>query len=498
MTSQSSRRRIGIQAKLVATLVIIVMVPLAVSALLVQEIGQVAQNFASNESARMRPPLVRAHGAYRDLVAAKKRVYREVARRLAATPELVALAGAPEPNGAEGRRELAEILAHERGVHGIALTAADGQILVSVRAPEPVPEGDRVVDVAEPIAGADASVAVSFVASHKLVEDYAALSRVLNASRRIGAVRQSLPASYEIAFLLVVGGIVVITCAAGIVLARRLTRRIAALVDGTRAVARGDLSARVILAGGDELAELARAFNAMVEDIEGDRRQILYLQRMTAWQDVARRLAHEIKNPLTPIQLAVQQCVSAYAGDEPRYRTLLADTEEIVEEEIAGLRRLVDAFSDLGRLPRVDPRPLDLAVVVDDVLRDPAWSDAIDARAPEAPVMVSGDRLLLRRALANLVENAVHAAGDAQPAAVVTWAADVAAKSAILTVDDHGPGIAEDHRERVFEPYITTKERGTGLGLAIAKKIALEHGGMLDVSAAPTGGARFTLSIPLA
>src|SRR5690606_4734619 len=140
-----------------------------------------------------------------------------------------------------------------------------------------------------------------------------------------------------------------------------------------------------------------------------DRQKILYLQRIGAWQDVARRLAHEIKNPLTPIQLAVQQCVSQYDGDDPRFQRLLDDTDEIVGEEIAGLRRLVDAFSALGRLPRVEATALSLRTVLDDLGKDPGLADhlELDAAAPE--LTVRADRLLLRRLLANLVENGIQA-----------------------------------------------------------------------------------------
>src|SRR5678810_908827 len=107
----------------------------------------------------------------------------------------------------------------------------------------------------------------------------------------------------------------------------------------------------------DEMAELGSAFNTMLDDLEHARGQLEYLQRIGAWQDVARKLAHEIKNPLTPIQLAVQQTVSSYKGDDARFKRQLTDTGEIVEEEIAGLRRLVDTFRTLGALPKVEAAP---------------------------------------------------------------------------------------------------------------------------------------------
>jgi nitrogen fixation/metabolism regulation signal transduction histidine kinase len=222
---------------------------------------------------------------------------------------------------------------------------------------------------------------------------------------------------------------------------------------------------------------------------------------MGVWQDVARRLAHEIKNPLTPIQLAVQQCVSSYKGDDARFKKLLVDTGEIVEEEIEGLRRLVDTFRTLGALPRVEAAPLALADVIEELKLDPTMAARLTLQPPAQPVTVRADKLLLKRVLANLVENGIHAGQEAGHAGdvVIGWSAGPHAETVTITVDDHGKGIDGPMRDKVFEPYVTTKSTGTGLGLAIARKIAIEHGGDLAVSPAraPTGGARFIVTLPL-
>jgi two-component system nitrogen regulation sensor histidine kinase NtrY len=239
----------------------------------------------------------------------------------------------------------------------------------------------------------------------------------------------------------------------------------------------------------------------MLDDLAETRSQIEYLQRIGAWQDVARRLAHEIKNPLTPIQLAVQQTVSQYKGDDPRFAKVLKDTGEIVEEEIAGLRRLVDTFRTLGQLPKVEKAPLALADVVEELKLDPVFAAKLELRPPAQPVTVRADKLLLKRVIANLVENGIHAGAEAgaEGGVVVSWHAEPGGESVTITVDDRGKGITEADRERIFEPYVTSKSTGTGLGLAIARKIAIEHGGDLAVSPqrAPTGGARFVVSLPL-
>ena len=140
----------------------------------------------------------------------------------------------------------------------------------------------------------------------------------------------------------------------GFFLARGITRRINRLSVAIDHVAAGNLDVRVPVTGSDELTELARVFNRMLGEMQQSRARIEYLQRIGAWQEMAQRLAHEIKNPLTPIQLAVQECHRKYAGDDPRFRALLDTTLEIVEEEVGTLRRLVGNFSSFARLPHAE------------------------------------------------------------------------------------------------------------------------------------------------
>jgi nitrogen fixation/metabolism regulation signal transduction histidine kinase len=288
----------------------------------------------------------------------------------------------------------------------------------------------------------------------------------------------------------------------GIIMSRRIiTRRVDALVATARRVSDGHVDARVDLPGSDEMAELGGAFNTMLDDLAQTRSQIEYLQRIGAWQDVARRLAHEIKNPLTPIQLAVQQTVSSYKGDDPKFQKQLSDTKEIVEEEIEGLRRLVDTFRTLGQLPKVEKAPIALAELVEELRLDPTFAAKLEIQPPPQPVTVRADKLLLKRVLANLVENGIHAGQEAgsDGKVVVAWLADPRGDSVRITVDDRGKGVSEENRDKIFEPYVTTKATGTGLGLAIARKIAIEHGGELSVAPdrPATGGARFVITLPL-
>ena len=289
----------------------------------------------------------------------------------------------------------------------------------------------------------------------------------------------------------------------GLWIARRTTKRVARLREAARRVGAGDLSVKVTPKGKDELDELGRAFDAMVSELIEARSRLEYMQKVAAWQEVARRLAHEIKNPLTPIQLAVQQLVSKYAGDDASYRRLLDTADEILREEITSLRRLVDDFSAFAKLSRAEPVPVDVTALVQDFARQhPEWERFLTVQVPNQNVLALVDKVLFRRVLSNLVENAVQAAEGAKRVPVVRLRVEPAGQRGRVTVvvEDNGPGVPMGERQRIFDPYITHKEGGTGLGLAIVRKILIDHGGDIAVGdAEPTlGGSRFDVRVPAA
>lgn len=489
-------RRFSLQVKLVVLLLLLSLVPLVVTVVLVGNIGEVAQNFARNHVAELRPHLEQAQDAYRELIASKKDGYQEVARRLVATMRNAdldpAVVDETFDTALRENSELLSLVVSSGETQVVAERTRDGSDAA-------LPAHTRELEVRQAIGVAGQQLTLVFAADMSPVEDLQALGKALAVSRRVDKMQSSLPDSYRIAFLLLVSAVVVVVTAIALYFARKMTRRIDRLVLSTRRVAKGDLEARVDLDGHDEMAELAAAFNTMLIDLQNERQKILYLQRIGAWQDVARKLAHEIKNPLTPIQLAVQQLVSSYTGEDERYRKLLATCGEIVHEEVDGLRRLVDAFRDLGRLPKVEATELSLAIVAQDLQMDPVLSEFLEIDRPSEDVLVCADRLLLRRVLVNLIENGVHAGQEAgrRGAVRVCWRA--VEGMAQIVIDDEGGGVPEAKREQIFDPYVTSKETGTGLGLAIAKKIALDHRGNLYLSPdlAPSGGARFVLEIPL-
>ena len=486
-------KRLPLQLKLTAALVLIVITPLAISTVLIDQLGKTAANVAASEASSRIATMEKAIDTYRDLVELTKRLHAEIAERLAQRPDFLTLD--PTVN-------LAKVINDEPGLRAISLLRPDGRPAAEAERPLPGPAWrDKVVD--QPLGTAGATLRLTFAVSATVNDDLLHLKGSIDAARTFSQIRTALPDSYRTTVLVLLGVAGLVAAGFGIWASSSVTRRLTALVSTARKVSDGQLDARAPVRGHghDELAELGSAFNTMLDDLDQARAQLEYLQRMGVWQDVARRLAHEIKNPLTPIQLAVQQCVSSYKGDDPRYQRLLADTGEIVEEEIEGLRRLVDTFRTLGALPKVSKAPIALAEAIDELRLDPTMATRLTLAPPDQPVTVRADKLLLKRVLANLVENGIHAGTEAGTAGdvVIGWTADPDRGVVTITVDDHGKGVGDASRDKMFEPYVTTKATGTGLGLAIARKIAIEHGGdlVLAPDRAPTGGARFIVSLPL-
>ena len=234
-----------------------------------------------------------------------------------------------------------------------------------------------------------------------------------------------------------------------------------------------------------------------------DATEFIQAQRSAAWSEVARRLAHEIKNPLTPIQLAAERLRHKYLHKVQSIDAAQMDrlTRTIVEQ-VESMKEMVNAFSDYARMPVLRPTAIDINALVLDVVElyrtgSPAVRFETSLDRTIAPVLADPDRL--RQVLHNLLKNAVEACGDAVAPRILTSTRGVGARDDAmveLSVHDSGAGFQEEHADRIFEPYVTSKSKGTGLGLAIAKKIIEEHGGAVSGGNPPEGGALVTVLLP--
>jgi nitrogen fixation/metabolism regulation signal transduction histidine kinase len=239
---------------------------------------------------------------------------------------------------------------------------------------------------------------------------------------------------------------------------------------------------------------VAAGFIVVFDDVS----ELVQAQRDAAWAEVARRLAHEIKNPLTPIQLSAERLAVKLAAklDGPDQETLKRGTQTIVSQ-VGAMKHMVDDFAIYARQPRPGQlQPVDLGALLLDVLGlYDNLRPHVALSLPETPVMVQGEPTRLRQVFHNLLSNAVDAQADvAEPHFAIALSAN--GGEATLTFADAGPGFAEDVLAHAFEPYVTTKAKGTGLGLAIVKKIIDEHGGRVVLDNVQPTGARVTLHFP--
>jgi nitrogen fixation/metabolism regulation signal transduction histidine kinase len=514
------------ERRLAVVILVTTMVPLGVALYLgTQMFRRAAAIWYTPEIGRQ---LDRGVDVYKDYVKAVKDDLKHQTVAIAADPALREAAAKGNIETLES--ELDVVFSSFPDLATLEIQDANGRVMARRDRGRPVDTSkERSLEVRRALADdADAPMLVAiFAVSSKRLDELESAGEVVKIYHQLEASRDEVYEGYLNVFALLLGVTLVLTVPLGILLARGVTRRINRLSAAINLVAEGDLSVRVPVTGSDELTDLARNFNRMIGEMAQSRARIEFLQRIGAWQDMAQRLAHEIKNPLTPIQLAVQECHRKYDGDDPKFRALLDTTLEIVEEEVGTLRRLVGNFSNFARLPQAELTEADLASFLRDCenqlghLEDPSLGEGtadaepipaqnveIKWEIPDEPLPAAFDRQMLRRVIVNLVRNAVQAIRDhharptdAMSSAEVIGRVIVSAKregdGARIEVEDDGPGIAASMRARIFDPYFTTKADGTGLGLAIVKKIIVEHGGEIEAQKSTRlGGARFVVHLP--
>lgn len=245
----------------------------------------------------------------------------------------------------------------------------------------------------------------------------------------------------------------------------------------------------------EPVSGLKHDLHELVKQLLEQQQNEVFKEQVARWQDVAKRLAHEIRNPLTPILLTVQELNKQYSRDDARFTNLLDSSVSIVQEEITSLRRIVDEFSAFAKLPEVRPQRMDMKQVVVDFLDAYNWfrdRAEVSLEAPEGGLWVGLDKMLFKRVLHNLVENAIEAGSSV----VLVRAGALPTHEVLVQVEDRGPGIPEHLQSKIFTPYFTTKQLGTGLGLSITKKIIIDHGGAIRASANLDGGSTFTIRLP--
>ncbi len=284
--------------------------------------------------------------------------------------------------------------------------------------------------------------------------------------------------------------------------AARITRPVERLAAGARQVAAGNWQARVEVTSADEIGQLATAFNDMTRQLSAQRERLLQAERVAAWRELARRLAHELKNPLFPMQITVENLQRARELGSEQFDEIFFESAGTLRAELANLNAIIGRFSDFAKMPAPQLQPVNINEAVRNAVRIFEAQFSALGRPPITPELflddgvplIQADPDLLHRALQNLVLNAM----DAMPAGGTLTIRTQNGNGAVrVEVTDTGTGLTEEECGRLFTPYYTTKQHGTGLGLAIVQSVVSDHGGKLSVESKPGCGATFRIELPV-
>jgi len=314
-----------------------------------------------------------------------------------------------------------------------------------------------------------------------------------------------LQIKFFVVFVIVSLLLLLATAWVGFVFAVYIVKPISSLLEATERVKKGDLTARVKQGPvNDEMATLSRAFNRMTEQLARQRDELISAQRRVAWADVARRIAHEIKNPLTPIQLAAERL-------KKKYSSQLEDGETFdrylntIARNVNSIGAMVDEFANFARIPAPIFEKNNMCDILEDsifaregIVKEIEFSRSISKK----PIMINCDAGQITQVLTNLIKNAEESiierqAGDKKfVKGIIKVKASQVMNKCGISIKDNGKGFADEIKARITEPYVTTKSKGTGLGLAIVKKIVEDHSGTIEFKNV-SGGACVYLSFPL-
>src|SRR5271157_4589071 len=277
----------------------------------------------------------------------------------------------------------------------------------------------------------------------------------------------------------------------------RVTRPVRRLAESAARVAAGDWGATVDSTSTDEIGQLARAFNRMTHELVAQRERLVQAERVAAWRELARRLAHELKNPLFPLQITVENMQRARERYPEQFDEVFREGTATLLAELAQLKQIVGRFSDFAKMPAPETHPVEFNTLVTDTVKLFAAQLAearvqavteLDAAVRTVPV----DAEQMTRVLRNLILNAIDAMPEGGTLTVRTSALEGGVR---LEVSDTGQGLTPEESRRLFTPYYTTKTHGTGLGLAIVQSVVSDHQGRISVESAPGKGTKFRIEL---
>ncbi|MDA3863038.1 MAG: ATP-binding protein [Deltaproteobacteria bacterium] len=339
---------------------------------------------------------------------------------------------------------------------------------------------------------------VTFATNINMIDAYNKLAKTYSENKQMLSIYKGLRKYYWHFFFAILVIIILAANFLAAMIVKGVIRKIGIISSATTKIARGDLDVNVKIEGKDEISELGNLFNDMVKRLKHNRNKIRYLERVGAWQEVARRIAHEIKNPLTPILLAIQQIQNKAPAHDKNFIRLVNTASGIIKEEVDVLKRLVENFGNLARLPEQKTETIKISTLITEIIdfSKLSWGKKAFKSKIETSekIVINVDRMLMKKALLNVINNAVQATTENDIAPSIVISTQLGRNEVMIKIQDNGPGIEEI--DKIFDPYYTTRENGTGLGLPLAKKIILDSGGDITVTST-TKGAEITITLPL-
>jgi nitrogen fixation/metabolism regulation signal transduction histidine kinase len=283
----------------------------------------------------------------------------------------------------------------------------------------------------------------------------------------------------------------------GICVSSRARREFDNLIDAFARVSGGDLSTAVMSYTEGEFAHLADSFSEMTQKLKRSQTQLATAERIAAWQAMARKIAHEIKNPLTPIGISADDLRRSYQENLPGFADTLDRNTRTIRSEVNRLTRLLDEFVSFARMRPPDVRNVDVADALNRVktlYAEAVTTERLKIDTKTRRRLIRIDDEMLQQLLVNLIKNGLEASSGG----TVTVTLEDDANDLVLSVSDNGPGFADKILANQFQPYLSTKKEGSGLGLVICQRIAHDHGGQIELANNKNGGAKVTVSLPQA
>jgi signal transduction histidine kinase len=370
----------------------------------------------------------------------------------------------------------------DRFIEALELPAGVRALIEREKDPQ-LPTDEREMVHATPLVGRDGKVVGTLVVASSQRELMDLLDRIRWTGLGIGAIAAAL--GFALSYLV----------------AGRVTQPVEQLADGARAVAAGDWNVELAVRTSGEIAALGDAFNAMTRQLVDQRERLVQAERVAAWRELARRLAHELKNPLFPLRITIDNLRRAKADHPREFDEVFDESMTTLSTGIANLTSVIGKFSDFARMPQPRLEHADANAIVNSAVQlfqaqlttpdRPRITLAVDLEPTAGTIRVDPEQL--GRALQNLILNAI----DAMPAGgTLTIRTRRVAGGVRLEVADTGEGLLEEERKRLFTPYYTTKEHGTGLGLAIVQSVVADHAGKIWVESARSRGTTFYIELP--